>query len=499
MTNKKRFFINAAALSATSVFMQAVGVSFNAYVSNKIGASATGLYSLIMSVYVFAVTLANSGITLAATRLISQELAAKNTQNSAKTAMLSLLHGFFFGTLAFLILFFGSSFFGKAVLSDERTIKALRLLSVSLPFVGMSSAVSGYFTAVRRVIKSAAAQIFEQIMRICAVVIFLNHLKSGNAASACTAIVFGGTLAEICSFLFIFTLYHFDRKKHMPDASRVKTPMAKKLLGISLPVAFSAYIRSALRTAEHILIPKGLKAYGQSPDTSLALYGVVHGMVMPVLLFPSSFLSAFSNLLIPEITECQKLGRNKQIKRIMQKVYSTTFIFSVGVCGIFMAFSRELGMAIYNNPDAAIYIRLIAPLTIAMYIDSVTDAILKGIGEQVYSMRVNIVDSALGVILTLVLIPRFGINGYIAVIFITELVNTFLSLMRLIYITDFKIELTEWLIRPAFSVATAILPVQFLAEFHSDTFLKPVLQILFSGLLYILVLKFTATKEAKTF
>ena len=291
-------------------------------------------------------------------------------------------------------------------------------------------------------------------------------------------------------------LYRLDIKKHNIKISKKSPPVLKRLLGISLPVAFSAYIRSALRTAEHILIPKGLKSYGASSDNSLALYGVIHGMVMPILLFPSSFLSAFSNLLIPEITECQKLKKNNQIKRIMKKVYSTTFVFSVGVCGIFWAFSRELGMAIYNSPDAASYIKLLAPLTVAMYIDSVTDAILKGIGEQVYSMRVNIVDSALSVLLTLILIPRYGIGGYIAVIFISELINTFLSLARLIYITDFKIHLTEWLIKPAFAVATAILPIQFLAEFYSDTIIKPVLQIILSGILYLLVLKITKSKEA---
>ena len=152
MTSKKRFFINAAALSVTSLFMQSVGVSFNAYVTNKIGASATGLYSLIMSVYVFAVTLANSGISLAATRLISQELATKNLASSAKGAMLSVLHGLFFGTLAFLLMFFGSNFLGNYLLGDSRTVRALRVLSLSLPFVGMSSAISGYFTATRRVI-----------------------------------------------------------------------------------------------------------------------------------------------------------------------------------------------------------------------------------------------------------------------------------------------------------------------------------------------------------
>ena len=496
MNTKKRFFINALILSLTSLAMQTAGVSFNAYISNKIGASGTGLYSLIMSVYVFSVTVANSGISLAATRLISEELATKNTSLSVKASILAIFHGLFFGSLASFILFFGSNFIGNSLLGDERTILALKILSISLPFVGMSAAISGYFTAVRRVGKSAFCQVFEQFLRICAVILFLKYFSDGDIKKSCCVIVLGGSLAEISSFLMIFTLYHFDKIKYKLKSKKGDRPVLKRLLYISLPLAFSAYIRSALRCVEHILIPKGLKKCGASSEGSLALYGVVHGMVMPVLLFPSSFLSAFGSLLIPEITEYQKLGKNSQIKRIMKKVYSVTFIFSVGFCGVFWAFSKEIGMAIYKSPDAAIYIKLLAPLTIAMYIDSVTDSILKGIGEQVYSMRVNILDAALGVILTIVLIPKYGIGGYIAVIFITELINAFLSLFKLIYVTDFKINLTEWLIRPALSILSAVLPISFLAEFYSDTPLKPVIQIVLSLIIYLLVLKFTTPKDA---
>ena len=487
MTNKKRFFINGALLSLTSVLMQLIGVSFNVWVSNKIGASGAGLYSLIMSVYVFAVTLANSGITLAATRLISQNLAYCDTASCAKCAILCILHGLFFGSLALVLMLFSADFIGTTLLSEPKTVLCLKVLSLSLPFVGMSAAISGYFTAVRRVSKNAAAQLFEQFVRICAVTVFFKRFMQNDTMRACLCLVGAGTLAEICSFLFIYFLYIADKKKHKTDKTPSSPPVLKKLLGISLPVAFSAYLRSALRCLEHILIPRCLKKSALTFSAPLALYGVVHGMVMPVLLFPSSFLGAFSSLLIPEITHCQKLERNEQIKRIMKKVYSCTFIFSVLACAIFYAFSAPLGMALYNNPDAARFIKLLAPLTIAMYADGVTDALLKGIGEQVYSMQVNIIDAFLSVILTVFLIPRCGIGGYIAVIYITELINLFLSLERLIYVTDFKINLTEWLIKPIFWALTAIMPIKLASSFYTDNVSKLVFSILSVSVIYLLL------------
>ena len=66
-----------------------------------------------------------------------------------------------------------------------------------------------------------------------------------------------------------------------------------------------------------------------------------------------------------------------------------------------------------------------------MYLDHVTDGILKGIGEQVYSMWVNITDSLLSVILVYFLIPPLGIIGYAIVIVVMEGYNFALSALRL--------------------------------------------------------------------
>lgn len=56
----KLFVINGIILTATSFIIRTVGMSFNVYVSNKVGAECTGLFQLILSVYLFAITVATS-------------------------------------------------------------------------------------------------------------------------------------------------------------------------------------------------------------------------------------------------------------------------------------------------------------------------------------------------------------------------------------------------------------------------------------------------------
>ena len=50
------------------------------------------------------------------------------------------------------------------------------------------------------------------------------------------------------------------------------------------------------------------------------------------------------------------------------------------------------------------------------------------------------------------LLPIQGINGYIIVLFISEIINGLLSLLHLIKHTDLKIDFANWLIKPFISI-----------------------------------------------
>ena len=78
MNRLRRFMLNGLLMAAVSIIIRSVSVAFNVYVSNKIGAVAMGLFSLITTVYGFGITLATSGINLAATRLIAQVIGDDN-------------------------------------------------------------------------------------------------------------------------------------------------------------------------------------------------------------------------------------------------------------------------------------------------------------------------------------------------------------------------------------------------------------------------------------
>ncbi|MBR2339591.1 MAG: polysaccharide biosynthesis protein [Clostridia bacterium] len=449
MSRLKKFIINGIVLTVTALIMRTVALSFNAYITNKVGAECVGLYSLIMSVYGFSVTLATSGINLASTRMVSKYLGCSNPTRARESMMKCISYAVFFGSLSSILLFTLAEPIGCVLLGDRRTVFALKIMSVSMLPIAVSSCVNGYFTAIRHASKNAVCQIFEQTVRIILMTYLLLLLMPSGIEWACVALVAGGAIAEFASCAMAGVMYLLDRKL----IGRGRTPKmratTKEMLHISLPVAISSYVRSFLLTVEHMLIPKRLMRHnGKTQSEAMASYGALHGMALPIILYPISFIGSFSSLLVPEISESMASADSARVRRITEKAIRATLIFSIGCAGIMSVFSTALGNSIYSSSEAGRYIALIAPAIPIMYLDGVVDSVLKGIGEQVYSMGVNISDSALSIALVWIILPVYGASGYALVIIIAEIYNLSMSITRLHTRVKFKVSLMRSVFLP---------------------------------------------------
>ena len=312
----RTFIYNSLLLTLSAVLMRAVGVAYNVYVSNRVGAEVMGLYSLVTNVWGFALTLATSGVNLAATRCVAE---AGEKKSEIRVAMRKcIVYSLSFGISAAFLLFVLAKPISALWLSDSRAIVPLRIMSVSLPVISISSALSGYFSAVRRVWKSAAVQVTEQAIKIFGVAALLTPLMPLGIEYACIAIVLGGAIAEILSFLLYALFYSLEKRKLKGiDISRIDSrKLNRKIFSIALPVAFSTYIRSGLTTVEHVLIPLGLRESGLDAAEALESYGVLSGMVLPVVLFPYALIHSFTGLLVPEVSGGIAAGEKRHIEYI---------------------------------------------------------------------------------------------------------------------------------------------------------------------------------------
>ncbi len=468
MGKTKMFLMNALLLSGVSAAIRFVSVSFNAHVARKVGEECMGLFTLVASVFSLSVIIASAGANLAVVRCVSEAVARCEKEGVAPGARLkkivrsATLYSLLFGVSTGLAVFASSGFIARELLGDERCLLSLRAFAVSLPAISLSSALSGYFTGVGKIYKNAVCTVTEEAAKILVVSAGLVFIAPRGIEYACLAIVGGGAAAQAVSLAVSFFLYITDKKRKGGTSGGFGV---KNIASLALPVAVGSAARNGLITAEHLAIPRGLKSFGLTNSEALAVYGVFSGMVMPVVMFPSVVLYSFAGLLVPELAGCRAVGDRRRIARIEEKVFRSSLLFSICVAGILISFSDPLCARLYGSAEAARQMRLISVLIPIMYLDSAVDGMLKGLGEEVYCMRVNVVDSLLCLVLVFILVPSYGIDGFIMLTIISEVVNAALSVMRLLKIAPLKTDLLRWMVFPVASICAATFGVKLISDF----------------------------------
>lgn len=466
MKRVKKLILNTAVLTASALFVRTAGLWFNAYITKIIGAAGMGLFGLISTVYGLCVTFASSGIRTATTRLLLDESERGGSGGVVvrRCLIFALAVSFTVAALAFFL----APYISGRWIGDMQAAAALRILSASLPFTAASAVLSGYFLTKGSSVRMAAIQISELAVRIAVCAALLPLFAPRGLAYACAAIAAGFVLAEAASCLFAWTLCAFDMRKRK-KTPRTAAHIARKIAHIALPEAAGAWIKSIFVTVEHMLIPIGLRRSGSSAGAALSAYGLVSQMALPLLLYPSCILGSLSTLLIPETARSHILGNRGHIRYMTRRALRFAIIFSFGTAGFFLFFSRPLAQAVYNNTQTAVYLRLFAPLVPVMYIDTMVDGILKGLDQQLRVMRISILDAAISTLLVWVLVPKYALTGYIAVIFAGEILNFYLSMRALIRTADIRLRIFHDVVLPAVCVCGAMVPVYVFFDLSGKT------------------------------
>jgi len=199
----------------------------------------------------------------------------------------------------------------------------------------------------------------------------------------------------------------------------------------ALPLGANDCLRSGLGSVEQFLIPWGLERSG-SRSAALAAYGTVSGMVFPLLWFPAEILFSLSELLVSELSRLLARGEQRRLRALVRKSLALTALYALGICGLLWLGGGFLGRALFGSAQAGRYLRIFAPMVLFLYPDAMVDGLQKGLGQQLYLVRYNSFTNVIDVLGLWLLLPGFGMAGYVFTYCLSHLVNFFLSLRRLL-------------------------------------------------------------------
>ena len=428
---KHRLYLqNALLLAGSGLALRVLGMGFRVVLSGYLGGEGMGLYQLILALYGVFSAFATAGIYVAATRLAARSLA--RGQGAAATLRGLCATALALGTAAMAALALLAGPAARCLLHDVRAEGALRVLAPSLPCMAVAAALRGGFLAARRVGPNVGSQLVEQFVRMGVALAGLRVAAQWGAGYGCAAVLLGNTVAEgvSCALMVLFAARapEFARRPGEPLHPYTR----RELNAILWPVQGSRLLASALQAAESSLIPLTLSLYTGSRAAALTQYGNLKGMALPLLFFPFSVLSALSGLMMPEITRTHTRGDGAATRRLVARVLGLTAVFSLAAGAGFVVLGPQLAQLLYRDAEVGRYVRVLGFVAPFMYLESMVDGVLKGLGEQLATFRYAVADSVFRIAAIALLLPRYGIAGFLGVMIASNLLTFTLNTRRML-------------------------------------------------------------------
>ena len=154
----------------------------------------------------------------------------------------------------------------------------------------------------------------------------------------------------------------------------------KSDLTLSFPLTCNRLLVNILHSIEAVLIPGHLQLFGLDNASSLSIYGVLTGMALPLILFPSASTNALSTVLLPSVAENQALGKRETIRKsIFLSIKYCLFLGFADFC-LFLRRRQRIGTLLFKNEFAGTFIKTLSFICPCLYLSGTLNSILNGLG-----------------------------------------------------------------------------------------------------------------------
>lgn len=454
MSEKHVILKGAFILTAVGFINRIIGFFYRIFLSQAIGAEGMGIYQLIFPVYAMTFSIAVSGIQTS----ISKYAAAKNALQDKKGCRNVLFLGtslsFGLSVLVAWFLYTYADPVSSRFLMEPRCASLLKLISWSIPFRSVHACITGYYYGLKKTSIPAVTQLLEQLTRVTASYLtYMILLERGLPVTPLIAVV-GMVAEEVVSSLFSVTalLFHFMRSAKSSGSAQAQTGLMGQLRGIltlSIPLSGNRVLLNILQSVEAVCIPQRLRLFGLSASASLSVYGVLTGMALPLILFPSAITGSISIMLLPSVSEAQARGNRRQIISTIENALRYSLLLGILCTGLFLALGEDMGTLLFHDASAGSFILTLSWICPFLYLGTTLGSVLNGLGKTVTSFLQNTGALLVRILFAWFAVPAFGITGYLWGVLASELLTSFSAIYVLRREYDFHFDSLRWIVRPA--------------------------------------------------
>ncbi len=419
-------------LTATGFVTRLIGFFFRMFLSHTFGEEQVGLYQLIFPIYGLCFSLCTAGIETALSRCVAQKLARGENREADTLLYQALGISVSLSVLLGIMLRRYATFLSIYILGDLRCEALITALSYVLPFSSIHCSFCGYYFGQRQTKIPAISQFVEQVTRVGAVyLLYLLFLNKGMEISIFIAVL-GLVAGECFSAIFCVRCFCSSHRTHFTlPALYASRKLAKELIVLAIPLTSSRVLMNILQSVETISIPLCLQRYGYTNSEALSTYGVLTGMALPCILFPTALTNSVSTMLLPTVSEFEAQGNLMRLKKLIQKVLLFGFGMGAFFAAIFLCFGSLIGGVLFGSTLAGDFMRTLAWICPFLYINSTLISILNGLGKATRSFFINAGGLTIRILGVWVGIRMWGMQGYLWGLLASQLLVSLCCILHL--------------------------------------------------------------------
>ncbi|MGE7666202.1 putative polysaccharide biosynthesis protein [Ureibacillus composti] len=398
------------------------------------GEEAVGVYMTAYPAFIFFISLVSLGLPIAVAKIVA-ELHAKKKDGQLQAVLKTAIKWSVFFIILFIpLLYFFIPILAGNLLQNEATTVTLYIALATVPVVVFSGVLKGYLQGIANISATAWSQMLEQLIRIGLITFLLPFFVTPENPTLTAAYAMAITaVGEVFSFVYLYITYLFSKKPKKSKSEVNKPYPAMPLLRIAVPSAGSKLFGTFTWFLEPIVFLKALTVAGMTAAGATTLYGIISGVHIPLLLFPSFIPNALAIVLIPAVSDAMarnnysllndRIGMSLRLSSIIG-CYAATFFFLHG---------DELAMKLFHLEENRGFMKVLAPIFYFYYIQSPLHSILQAIDEARPAMMNSIYGGLGKLFIMFVLASQPFIQEFGAIIAIGfgVLVTSFLHIATL--------------------------------------------------------------------
>ena len=383
----------------TKILSMIIRIVLSRYLGDELGS-----YMIIMPTFNLLISLASLGLPSAISKLVAEE------KRNNKNLVFSIIPITIIFDILIIIIIALLSDIISSILHLEGYKYVIISMGLVLPFIDISSILRGYFFGKQKMIPHVVSNVIEDLVRLIVIIIFLPYFLKKGIINAVIFIILTNIVSELTSILVLFIFlpknFNISKKDIKPNFKNIYDTMR-----IGIPSTMSRLIGSIGYFLEPIILTSVLINTGYDNTFITHEYGVIEGLVMPILLLPSFFTYSISSALLPIISKSYINKEYNYTKKKIKQAIFYSLIIGIPFTILIMIYPNILLKILYHTNDGVNYIRFLAPICLIHYIQAPLTSSMQAMDMATSAFRGTLIGTIIRII-SLYILCHFHIGLY---------------------------------------------------------------------------------------